>query len=179
MGRHKKPQKVIMEGENKTSIVNNNRDLPVIPGELTRKEASREELLIRNLFLDMDLKPAARAAGYSESYISSTLYQKFKSPRFQNKIRDFAASLNYSFLPKVLNIHRLGLEAIEKDLKNGGVEKASKLKHISRDSLRMAGLLNDENKPGVSYVNIRSIRAIIQAKMGLPIVPMSDEDEGD
>jgi hypothetical protein len=159
--------------------INNVNPLALKPVDEDKQDESREALFIRNLFLDMDVKTAGREAGYSEAYTSSTLYQKFKSPRFQNKIRDFAASLNYSFLPKVLNIHRLGLEAIEKDLKNGGVEKASKLKHISRDSLRMAGLLNDENKPGVSYVNIRSIRAIIQAKMGLPIVPMSDEDEGD
>jgi hypothetical protein len=176
VGRYNKPQKVIMEGENKTAIVNNNRDLPVIPGELTKKEASREELLIRNLFLDMDLKPAARAAGYSESYISSTLYQKFKSPKFQARIRDYASALNYSFLPKVLNIHKLGLQAIEDDLKSGGVEKASKLKHFTRQTLQMGGLLNDEVKPGVSYVNIQNLQAIITDKI---TKGLDDDSEGE
>jgi hypothetical protein len=164
MGRHK---------------INNVNPLAVEPVDKDKKEESREALFIRNLFLDMDVKAAGRAAGYSEAYISSTMYQKFRSPRFQNKIRDFAASLNYSFLPKVLNIHRLGLEAIEKDLREGGVEKASKLKHISRDSLRMAGLLNDEGKPGVSFVNVENLQAIIQQKLGLPVCKTINEEEED
>jgi len=164
MGRHK---------------INNNVLLPAKPEKEHEKEATREELFIRNLFLDMGVKDAARQAGYSESYLSSSLYKRFRSPRFQNKIKDFAISLNYSFLPKVLNIHRLGLEAIEKDLREGGVEKASKLKHISRDSLRMAGLLNEDNKPAVSFVNIHSLQAIIQEKLGLPVTATPNEEDED
>jgi hypothetical protein len=126
----------------------------------------------------MSVGEAASDAGYSASYSGAAVYSKFNSPRFQNKIKEVAKSCNIKFLPKIMSIHDRALKKMSKDLDEGNIESVSKLRHISRDTLRMTGLLADDTPHSVvQNVNIESIQAMIIGKMHLP--PEDTGEDGD
>ena len=162
MGRHK---------------INKVNPLALEPIDEDAKETSKNQKLIRNLLLGMKLPEASLQAGFSASYSTSGVYQKFKSARFQNEIKEFCLAHNIMELPRVMSIYHRALNLVESDLDNGKVENLSKLKHIPKKMLQMGGLLADENKGTVAFVNVDSIRAIISQKMGVPFIKNPGEDE--
>lgn len=178
MGRRKKPQNVRMLGADKTEITNDSKALTIVPGELTEKELSREVNFINKLFLGLGVTQAALSAGYTESYAKTGVFQKFQSPKFQNKIREMAKGRTVAGLPRVMDIYAKSLKKIKEDINNGDLESLSKLKHIPRDYLKMTGLLADDTPHGVvQNVNIESIQAMIIGKMHLPPEDRGEEND--
>lgn len=133
---------------------------PIVP-EVVNEDEERENAFIRYLFLGLGVTDAASKAGYSKSYAESAVYQKFKSPRFQDKIRDYAVSTNAQTIPKVCDLYRIAVNQLYKEAQNGELENLSKLRHIPRQILEIGRILTPEQGQVANYVNIEQIQAVI------------------
>lgn len=147
-------------------------NIPILPDQdpdstAIVKKDTREEQLVRNLFLGLDPKQAALKAGYSESFSDSSVYTKFKSKRFQDLIRDYAIANNVTEIPKVCNLYRIAVNQMHKEAQSGDLSNLAKLRHIPRQILEIGRVLAPEAHTGnVTLVNIESLQAIITGKVG-------------
>lgn len=159
--------------------VNNSNPLIPISNDEPQKDLTRHQKLIRYLAEGLPVPEAGVLAGFSEGYSNAGLYQKVKSPRILNELKEYCLANNLLQAPTVLKVYRKALKVVEREVDAGQLKNLGKVRGISRDSLKMAGLLVEETKPTVSFVNIRSIQAIIQGKLGLPITPTPNGEEED
>lgn len=131
----------------------------------TTKRDSREDRFIELVFQGMDINRAALMAGYSETYSAGFVHSKFKSPAFQDKMRDYAYSHNAKSVPKVLHLYSKTVDLLNDQVASGNLDQLAKLKHIPRDILTIAKILVPEQHAGtVNYVNVENMQAIINGK---------------
>lgn len=131
---------------------------------------SKEEKLIRNLSIYKSPQKAAREAGYSESFASSTVYVKIKKPSFQKKIRDFYNGLAAFQLPIISQIERKALEHLIDNV--GDVPKFSNtLKQIKQS----AGVLTPDNVSHITLINIDKAQLLMGDTAGIEHKPSDNE----
>ena len=118
--------------------------------ELTEQE-EREQRFIQNLALGMNIKEAALNAGYSKSTANSSVYQKFYSPNFLNKLQEYVKSIPEARaelakvrLPKLFQLEDKFYQKCSKD-----PELYAKYSKISERDYKLAGLLKEEVKAQV------------------------------
>jgi hypothetical protein len=122
---------------------------------------SREDEFIRFLFLGMSVYDAGLKAGYSKSSLDSTIYTKFKNPKFQDKIRDYVIANNSASIPKVCDLYKRTVDQLHKEVKEGNLENVSKVRHIPRQILEIGRVLSPEGVQTANFVNIDQIQALI------------------
>ena len=125
------------------------------PNLEAQDEPGREERFIRNLALYPTVQEAGIASGYSESYCSSTLYLKLKSPKFQQKLRDFYIANSHLNLPKIANIHSQIIDHLTKN-----PLEAPKFGRTLKMELQTSRVL-DSDTPSVQIVNVSSIQNLM------------------
>ena len=135
----------------------NNQNTPEqgLLAELPKAE-TREQKFIRNLFICSSIQEAGLKAGYSENTSKSTLYVKIRSPRFQQKVRDFVIANDLMTLPRIAKIEDKVLQHLEKhplDL--------PKYKDTVRQKKQVAGLLNTDSQPSQPMANIKNIQQLM------------------
>lgn len=140
---------------------NNINKLSVVGGddeEVTGKEKlNREDLFIRNLSLCNSVQEAALSAGYAPQYASSGIYKRIKSPKFQEKVRQYYVSHVHEDLPRIARINRSILKQLEKEVTSGDLGNVPKTRHVSKQTLQIAGLLGQE-KVAQPTVNVSGVR---------------------
>ena len=77
---------------------------------------SRDDLLVRNLFVCDSKYEAAIKSGYSENYAKTGIYAKIRQPKFREKVIEFAILNDLLDLPIVARIERKILDAVDKDI---------------------------------------------------------------
>lgn len=153
MSKHKYNPKILPEPSNNNQAA-------------TRERDSREDIFIRNLFLGLGVYEAGIQAGYGEGFCKSTIYQKFKSKAFQDKIRDYALANNSSSIPKVIDLYRLTINKLHAEVCNGKLDNVAKLKHLPTQILQMGRVLAPDMTGGlVPTINIASMQVLIQSKV--------------
>lgn len=131
-------------------IVEQDETLPITQDEI------REQEFIRNLAVCKSRAEAARLAGYSESYITGTLYKKFKSKQFQDKIKKYYNGNAHTLLPKILEAERKVVDLVNED-----VEKLPKFRHTLKEIKQTTGLLESDDKPRVPTIKIGSVKNLL------------------
>ena len=116
---------------------------------------TREDKLIRNLYICKTVYEAAIKAGYSENTAKSTIYTKLKNERFKNKIRDYAISNDLLSLPKIAYIENQILNHLmENPLDTPKYSKTLKQKK------KVAGILGEDVPQAPQVINIKSIEKV-------------------
>lgn len=132
-----------------TDVVPNSgdEDLPITE--------SRDDLLVRNLFVSDSKYEAAIKSGYSENYAKTRIYAKIRRPEFRKKIIDFAIQNDLLDLPIVARIERKILNAVDKDITKYGKYKAVfKQKKQTTELLKVEG----DSKPQPPKVSIQEMK---------------------
>ena len=138
---------------------------------------SREDDFIRNMFLGLSVLDAGMKAGYSHSYCTSAIYQKFNSKAFQDKLRDYAISTNARSVPKVCNLYARAVDHLYAQVERGELDNLAKLKHIPRQVLEIARILQPEGAAGPTLVNIENIQMLVNGKFNGKPDPTSGDSE--
>ena len=132
----------------------------------TQVRDTKEDAFLSLLFEGWPVKEAALKAGYSESTAISSIYSKFKTLAFQDKIRDYAVSHNARSIPKVCDLYTKTIDTLHKEVSNGNLDNMAKLKHIPRQILEIGRILTPESGHGVNMVHIDSLQMIVNGKFG-------------
>jgi hypothetical protein len=121
-------------------------NLPSIVSEPLDRESS----FIRNLFIEPNVLQAALKAGYSEGYATGPLYNRLKSPKLQEKIREYARSHELiNSVPLIMRLEHKALEYLE--------DKPSELPKFSailKQKKQIAGLLSQDVVPQQAMISI-------------------------
>ena len=142
------PETEIVQSES-----NNKAKLPDIIDDTP--ELSREDLFIRYLMLEGNVKQAALKAGYSNTYANSTIIYKFNSPRFIDKVRKAYNGNSVQLLSKLSLINTKVIERCVEDVDN--VPKFERtLKHI-RQSGGVEAQDHTGNQPMIQVANIKNL----------------------
>ena len=123
--------------------------------EALPSKVDREELFISNLATCKTIKDAGIKAGYSESYSSTNLCDKFKKPDFIKKIRTFYNGYSAALLPKILHAESKVVDIVLAD-----PEKISKFRHTLKEIKQSTGILkpdDDVRKPMIQVANIKNL----------------------
>lgn len=120
-----------------------------------KKAETKEDKLIRNLFIYPSKYQAGIQAGYSESYCKGPLYQRVKTEKFQRKIIDYAIANDILSLPKVAYIENKVLD----HLMDNPLD-SHKYKDVMRQKKQVSGLLQHDDAPQQPIVHIGSIREL-------------------
>jgi len=138
-----------MKETNDTNIVPQREidDLPVAE--------TKEDKLIRNLFLYKTVYEAAIKAGYTEYTAKSTIYTKLKNERFKNKIREYAVSNDLMSLPKIAYIEEQVLDHLVKNPLD-----LPKYAQTLKQKKQIAGILGQDVAPAPVVINIKAIERI-------------------
>jgi hypothetical protein len=136
--------------------------VPEVVDDIEHKEPTRDELLIRNLFLYDTKKEAAIEAGFSESYADSRLYQRINSPEFQQKIIDYAKANNVLNLPKIATLECKAINHLATLDGDDLIKGLAKSKHTLTQTKQIAGLLRPEDTGSQAPVtiNVKSLRQL-------------------
>lgn len=118
------------------------------------EEPTREELLIRNLFVYDSQRQAALEAGYSEGYANTAIYAKIKSPGFQQKIIDYAKANNIINLPAIAKLEGKALRHLATLDGDELIKGLAKTKHTLTQTKQIAGLLRPEDSGSAHSVTI-------------------------
>ena len=146
--------------------------VPLDPNTEAILKDSREDTFLRLLFEGLSVQDSAIAAGYSPGYSRSAVYQKFKAPAFQDKIRQYAIAHNSLSVPRVCNLYHKTLNVLEKQVGEGNIDNMGKLKHIPTQILQIGKILSPEiHQNVINLVNIESMQTLIQGKL-----PTTDSD---
>ena len=135
---------------------------------------NREDLFIANLFEGMPKKEAAKAAGYNKSTCDSSIYTKFHSKRFKEKLIEYAISKNIFQLPDVLNIESATLKTLKdiaeqiddptlsdderNKIRERFLSNVAKSKHTLKEIKQSTGLLEQDRAPGSLTINIDKLQ---------------------
>ena len=153
---------------NTNIVLKDNKNISV-----DRRVDPREEKLLDNLLDGMNPSQAAKHAGYSQHYCKVDVYRKVKSNKFITKLKDRFLQSNNLNLSKISKINNLVLDRLVKDAENGDLASIAKLKHIPKQILQLAGLLQADNAPVVQQqINIGQVQAHIQTLVN-PQIPDS------
>lgn len=123
---------------------------------------NREEIFVRNLFLYPSVYEAGIQAGYTEDYAKSGLYQRLKSKKFQNKIREYAIQHDIIDLPKIAYIESKVLDHLAENPLD-----LPKFRHTLTEKKRIAGVLQadfGEKQPVVRIENVRNLMIRLNEK---------------
>jgi len=133
------------------------------------EKIDRELEFIRNLSEFPTVREAGRAAGYSENYCNTNLYNKLKSDKFLGRIREYYKSEKHIQLPVINKIEQKALAAYldspELAIKNPGLLK----------DLKTAAGIKQEEEQETQYINIKQA----QIFMDSIINPKPKEIEGE
>ena len=113
----------------------------------------RESQFIRNLFVEPNLLQAALKAGYSESYANSQIYQRIRSPKLQEKIREYART--HELIESVPTILRLEHQALK--YLDGKPEELPKYAALLKQKKQIAGLLAQDVIPQQATISIGAV----------------------
>jgi phage terminase small subunit len=122
--------------------------LPTLPDDMPKREK-----LLRLLPFYNSIPEAARAAGYSEYSATSNVYTLVKSPKFQNKLREYYNAQTLCMLPKLVKIEN---DVIDKCLKD--VDSVPKFKDTLKQIKQSSGVLAPEQGPGSTVINVSGVR---------------------
>ena len=131
------------------------------------KEPSKQDMLVRNLYLYDTIFDAAINADYSESYATSGVYQLINTPKMQEKIKNYAIAHRVMILPRALKLMDRTIDQIESNIKsdddetkNVGVAQAAKIQPYIKTLLVDAGVSKQDNAHTVQYVHIDNMQQI-------------------
>ena len=116
---------------------------------------TREDKLIRNLYICKTVYEAAILAGYSENTAKSTIYTKLKNERFKNKIRDYAISNDLLSLPKIAYIENQILNHLMENPLD-----TPKYSQTLKQKKKVAGILGEDVPQAPQVINIKSIEKV-------------------
>jgi len=141
---------------------NESKELITISSESAENELdnlpvaeSKEDKLVRNLFLYETTYEAAIKAGYTENTAKSTIYTKIKKERFRNKIRDYAVANDLLEIPIIAHIERKILKAVNKNIKD-----YPKYKDVFKQKKKVAGILADDTAPVQQMITIQACEKV-------------------
>ena len=123
--------------------------------EISSYEA-REDEFIRCLAIYPSTKEAGIKAGYSESYSSSDICNKFKSERFLKKIRKFYNGSTHMLLPKIFRAESQVVDLVLED-----PEKVSKHRHTLTEIKRSIGVLDQETTSKPPVIKIGNVKNLL------------------
>ena len=159
-----------MEGKREGTMTEKTNDskqiTDVVPQNEIDTPIDRDTQLIEAYLDCLDVREAGRRLGYAESTINSGyLYQKFKKPEFQEKLKSAYIARDYQDLALIYSLERLGLQEIAqqaKDKPKSIVGNLANLKHITKQKKQISGILSqDAPKPqSVVTFNIKEIRML-------------------
>lgn len=153
---------------------NNSNPLVPVSSDEPKTELTRHQKLVRLLAEGLSVPEAGVMAGFTEAYSNSGLYATVRTPRMQSKIREFCLQNNLLQVPKVLRLYDRALKQVGKEVENGSLENLSKVKHITKQTLQMGGLLHEDAPvQNISFVDVKALQLIIQRNLGMP----TDEEE--
>jgi len=136
----------------------------VVPKNELDTPKDRDSQFIDEYLSCLDVREAGRRLGYAETTINSGyLYQKFKKPEFQEKLKRAAIARDYQDLALIYSLERLGLQEIAnqaKDRPKSIIGNLSTLKHIAKQKKQISGILGQESPPLKATVSIQEIRQI-------------------
>ena len=116
---------------------------------------TKEDKLIRNLFLCKTVYEAAILAGYSENTAKSTIYTKLKRERVKNKIREYAITNDLLSLPKIAYIEEQILDHLVKNPLD-----TPKYAQTLKQKKKIAGILGGDDHQTPQVINIKSIEKV-------------------
>ena len=130
-------------------------NLPVT-AEDNPPEVTREDLFIGYLYSGLSRKEAALEAGYSESYSTKAISNKFKSQRFITKLQEAYKGTSIANLPRIAKIHDMVIDDCL--LSAANVPKhANTLKSIKQS----AGVERVDHEYQSPMVNVQNIQNIL------------------
>jgi len=125
-----------------------------LPSALTSPDnIDRESLFIRNLFIEPNVLQAALKAGYSEGYATGPLYNRLKSPKLQERIREYARQ--HELIDSVPTIMRLEHNALK--WLADKPEELPKFASILKQKKQIAGLLSQDVAPQQATISIGQV----------------------
>jgi len=104
----------------------------------------REQLFIEALSQCKTVKEAGLKAGYSESYSIAHVHDKFKDPKFLDRVKQYYNGHATVLLPKIIGAEAKAVELVLQD-----PELLPKYRHTLKELKQSAGVLS----PDVSVVN--------------------------
>ena len=124
----------------------------------------RELAYILNLHNGMSHYDAGKAAGYSEKYINSTLYQRKYKPAFiQRYVEVTKCSFAY-LVSKVLKLDTAWLEKVERDVEAKNWDSYTKSKHTLDRISKLAGFVKDKDAAPDVVINIGDVQNMLLSK---------------
>lgn len=111
------------------------------------KQEDRQNKFIGNLFAGMNIRQAALKAGYSKQTASKSIYTTLRSPRTQQKIREYAITHELTSLPDILKIEDKAIKQVLLQAEinpESIIGNLSKLRHTLDSKKRIAGILSDQ-----------------------------------
>jgi hypothetical protein len=146
--------------------------LPALQDPLPDIPLDRESLLIRYLFTEPNVFQAAIKAGYSEGYADGPLHNRIKSPKLQEKIREYARQHELiNSVPLIMRLEHKALEYL--------ADKPSELPKFSailKQKKQIAGLLSQDVQPQQATISIGQVSNLMLNvnQHTLPVVNDSD-----
>ena len=133
--------------------------VPKLDDEVLPTCETQDDELVRNLFLYPTVQEAAKEAGFKGSMLKSGVYNKIKTKRFQDKIREYAVAHNVMSLPKIMMIEDKVIEHLLKK----PLESAKHTRMLA-EKKRIAGILGEDTpQPKAPTINIKELRLIHNA----------------
>jgi hypothetical protein len=120
---------------------------------ITSDPVDRESLFIRNLFIEPNVLQAALKAGYSEGYATGPLYNRLKSPKLQQRIREYATTHELvDSVPLILKLEHNALKYLEDK-----PQELPKFASILKQKKQIAGLLSQDVQPQQATISIGQV----------------------
>ncbi len=129
--------------------------------ETLPEKFDKQELLIRNLCLGMNVTQAASQAGYSDSTAQSSVYQMIKQPKFQARLKEYVLAHNIIDIPKVISLENKAIDALtlmfESD-PDKAIDKLAKLSPTFKRKLQDAGVSQSDQQPAQQTINVKNLQ---------------------
>lgn len=133
------------DSSNDNKNIKDNLPKPEIEGLPTAE--TQDDQLVRNLFLLPTVQEAAKEAGFTGSMLKSGVYNKIKTKRFQDKIKEYAITHNVMTLPKIMQIEDKVIDhLLKKPL------ESNKHTRMLAEKKRIAGILGEDTPPPATVV---------------------------
>ena len=148
------------------------------------KNGDRESRFLEYFGAGLPIQDAGRKAGYSESYVTSGLYQKLQNPAFQDKLAAFVDSFpeyrrNLAKL-RLTQASRIEQKIYDKALNDTEFATRPVVSKTMEREYRLTGLLQDDHaKPVMVQINLAMIQSSQESDLDVVKVKQIEHDNED